>query len=1581
MASIDDRIVRMEFDNASFERKMGSTIQSIEKLDKSISEVGSKNGLEKVQAEANRFSLAGMASAIDGISQKFSALSAVAFSVINNIVNKAVDAGLRMAKAFALDPLIQGFQEYELKLGSIQTIMAGSGESLEVVNQKLRELNEYSDRTIYSFADMTTNIGKFTNAGVDLDTAVASIQGIANVAAVSGANTEEASRAMYNFAQALSKGYVQLIDWKSIELANMGTAEFKQQLIDAAVAAGTLTKQGEEYVTMSGHALSATKGFNESLTDQWLTTEVLNSTLGDYADETTEIGKKAFAAAQDIKTFTQLIQTTKEAIGSGWSETFEIIIGNFDEAKQLWGGIGASIGDFVKKSSDARNEPLQGWKDLGGRDRLIIGLKTGFEALGKVLTAVKDAFREVFPPMTAERLMELTRAFGDFMQRLTPSAETLERIKRIFTGLFSVLSIGWEVIKEGVKFIASLVSELLGLGSGKIMEGIASIGDFVSKLREMLVEGGAIKRFFQGLTAAVKGPVQFVRELIGLIGEFFSAFTGGAGNAAEGAVDRISARFDNLGKALGSIGEVLSKLFGRVGEVLGDIWEQVSKWLGELGDKFSEAFSEGDFSKALDTLNTGLLGGLVLILRQFLKNGLSVDLSGGIFGGITDALDQLTGVLGAMQTNLKAEALMKIAIAIGILTASLVVLSMIDSAALTRALGAMAVGFGQLIGAFALLNKVGFSTISAAKLGIIAGGLILLASAMVILSVAVKILGSMSWGELLRGLIGVTVLLGVLTVATAIMSKTSGGMIRMGAGLLLIAVALNILAAAVKIFATMSWAEMGKGMVGIASGLLIMAGAMRLMPKGLAAQGVGLVLIAVSLRILANAVEAFAALSWGQMAKGLAGVAGGLVAIAIGMRLMPGNMLLVGAGLLAVSVSLLLIAKAMDAFGGMSWGEIAKGIVAMGAALLVLALGAHAMNGAVGGAVAIAIVSASLLILAKVIKEMASLSIAEIITALVALAAALAVLAAVAYAIMATGAIAALLALGVAIVLLGAGLALAGVGILSIAKALEILARTGTAAIQALLDIADQLILRIPMLMSQLAVGMLEMVTVFIEGLPVLVEALKLLLLELLQLIIEVMPKIQEALIAVFTMIIDTIRTLIPQIVQLGMDLILALLTGIRDNIEQIVTVGVEILVKFIEGITQAIPQYIDAIVNLIITFINTVAAQRQKIIDAAINLLIQFLSGITNNLAKVATAVVTMITTFLTTVASLAGRIVTAGVNALIQFLSGITNNLIKVVNAVGTMISSFVTAVGNNATKVAKAGTDALVKFLQGMTDNLQKIVTAVGTLITKFITSVGNEAQRIITAGTDMIIDLITGIGEAAADIADAAMETVVTFVDSLASSVETHSGELRSAGGRLVGAIIDGMTFGLAGKVARVGQSIVGGLRGAVGAVGSFLGIGSPSKLFMEIGDLMMEGMAVGIEENSNPEKVAVAQVVSMTDSVQQKLKKFSEVVNAVEITSPTITPVLDLTQVQRDAKLIGGMMPTASIPFNPAYIQAQTIARTATPVEDETTTAGATPGGDVVFNQTINAPTQLSTGDIYKQTRNQITMAKEELAIP
>ena len=357
---VDERVVSVQFDNKHFESNVKTTMSTLDKLKKSLNLEKSAKGLENINAAAKNCNLSPMANAVESVKSKFSALEVMGITALANITNSAVNYGKRLISAFTVDPIRTGFNEFELKMGSIQTIMASTGESLDTVNKYLNELNEYSDKTIYSFSDMTSNIGKFTNAGVKLEDAVLAIKGVSNEAAISGANANEASRAMYNFAQALSAGYVKLIDWKSLENANMATVGFKQQLIDTAVAVGTLTKTTDGYKTSSGTVITPTKNFNESLQDQWMTTDVLVGTLKNYADETTDIGKKAFAAAQDVKTFSMMMDTLKEAAQSGWATTWELIVGDFEQGKTLWTKVSGVLGDIIGKSADARNKLIAG---------------------------------------------------------------------------------------------------------------------------------------------------------------------------------------------------------------------------------------------------------------------------------------------------------------------------------------------------------------------------------------------------------------------------------------------------------------------------------------------------------------------------------------------------------------------------------------------------------------------------------------------------------------------------------------------------------------------------------------------------------------------------------------------------------------------------------------------------------------------------------------------------------------------------------------------------------------------------------------------------------------------------------------------------------------------------------------------------------------------------------------------------------------------------------------------------------------------------------------------------------------------
>lgn len=379
--TIENKVVEMSFNNSDFEKNAQKSIDTTEKLKKSLDFSGAGKGLDELGNAAKNVNIGVIGTACETVGQQFNAMKSLAVFALYDIYNMATRTANQLVQTFAIQPVGDGFAEYELKMGSVQTIMASTGASLQEVNGYLDELNLYADKTIYSFSDMTNNIGKFTNAGVSLDMAVKAIQGISNEAAVSGANTNEASRAMYNFAQALSAGYVKLIDWKSIENANMATKEFKQELIDTATELGTLEKQADgTYKVLSqstvGSSMKETmtyaKNFNDSLQYQWMTTDVLTKTLAKYSDETTEIGKKAFAAATEVKTFSMMMDTLKEAAGSGWTETWETFIGDFNQAKKFWTKLTDYFSDIISQTAKSRNDLLKGaldndWESITGK--------------------------------------------------------------------------------------------------------------------------------------------------------------------------------------------------------------------------------------------------------------------------------------------------------------------------------------------------------------------------------------------------------------------------------------------------------------------------------------------------------------------------------------------------------------------------------------------------------------------------------------------------------------------------------------------------------------------------------------------------------------------------------------------------------------------------------------------------------------------------------------------------------------------------------------------------------------------------------------------------------------------------------------------------------------------------------------------------------------------------------------------------------------------------------------------------------------------------------------------------------------
>ena len=357
--TIDEKVVEMRFDNKHFESNVQTTMSTLDKLKAKLNLTGASKGLENVSTAAKKVNMDGLVSGLNTVHSKFSALEVIGVGALLNIGNAAANAGKRLVSSLSgIQAAMSGFNEYSMTMNTVQTLVNSTGKSIKEVEGQLKELDEYADKTVYSTADMFNNIYKFTNAGIDLDTAKTAMIGIANATAYAGQGAQQASIAYYNLAQSMSMGYLTTIDYKSLNLANIATKEFKQRMADAAVAAGTLKKVGDDLYNTGKKEYSLQALFTEGLKDQWATTNVMMDVFKQYGSQETEIGKKAWAAAQEVKTFGMMMESLQAQAGTGWKDTWQILFGGLDDAKRVWTGLANFIGKIIDGVSKWRNTIL-----------------------------------------------------------------------------------------------------------------------------------------------------------------------------------------------------------------------------------------------------------------------------------------------------------------------------------------------------------------------------------------------------------------------------------------------------------------------------------------------------------------------------------------------------------------------------------------------------------------------------------------------------------------------------------------------------------------------------------------------------------------------------------------------------------------------------------------------------------------------------------------------------------------------------------------------------------------------------------------------------------------------------------------------------------------------------------------------------------------------------------------------------------------------------------------------------------------------------------------------------------------------
>lgn len=1241
--TVDERVVSMQFDNQHFEKNVQTTMSSLDKLKQSLNLTGASKGLENVDAAAKKINFSPLGGAVETVQAKFSALEVMAVTALANITNSAVNAGKRLVSAFTIQPIKTGLSEYETQINAVQTILANTeskGTTLNDVNAALDTLNTYADKTIYNFTEMTRNIGTFTAAGIDLDTSVNSIQGIANLAAVSGSTSQQASTAMYQLSQALASGTVKLMDWNSVVNAGMGGQVFQDALKETARVHGVAI---DDMIEKNG-------SFRETLQEGWLTSDILTETLEKftmgtegltkaeieanreklrsigYTEEQIEaifkLGNTATNAATKVKTFTQLKDTLMEAAQSGWTQTWELLIGDFEEAKALWTSVSDVLGGFINATSEARNNLLAGalesnWEkmtrkieeagieggvfeekirdiakeqnidldaliekhgslkeafqngaissevltkaltelekstkgadgladscadlvagitELGGRELVIDALKNVFEALVSVVKPIKEAFREIFPPATSEQLFSLIERFHAFTETLKLNEEQTDKVKSTFKGLFAAVDIVLTFIKELAGGVKTLLGNLTGLGDS-ILNTTGSFGDWLSGLRDTVKETDIFGE-------AVGAVVGFLQKGIDKLKEFFSA---------------VKAKFAAPGF------ETFLGVMAGIWNIIKVIGSEIAKIGGSVGEALASAFEGGDIGKSLDIVNTGIFGGILLGIKKFIDGlGDTFEGVGDIVENVSGILDSVRGCFEAYQQNLQAQTLMTIAKAIGILAASIVVISLINPEKLDASLGAISVLFIELLGAMALLSRILGDTKGLVKAS---AAMTTMATAVLILAAALLVVSKVDTEKMVPSILGIMALTGTIVVAATAMSKIKGKVIKGATGLVIFASAIAILAGVCKSLSELNIEQLCKGLLGVGvlmATVAIFVNKTDFGPK-MFTNALGVVALAGAMKILASACKDFGSMNWETLGRGLAGMAGALLAITLAMKLMGStNAFAIGAGLVLVASAVTILAHALGTMGGMSWESIGKGLATLAGSLLILAGALHLMKGTLAGSAALLIAAGAIAIFAPTLVLLGSMSWESIGKGLLALAGAFAVVGVAG--LLLGPLVPTILGLAAAFALIGVGAVAVGAGMMLIAVAFSTLATAtaagATAIVAALSIIIMGIINLIPSIAIALADGLVRLIQALAASIPALAEGLLTIILGVLEAFARYAPQIVEVLFDLIISLLDALAEKIPQLVKAGLNFIMQLFAGIIDALGDIDT---EVLIK-----------------------------------------------------------------------------------------------------------------------------------------------------------------------------------------------------------------------------------------------------------------------------------------------------------------------------------------------------------------------------------------------------------------------------------
>ena len=1617
MATIDERVVSLKMNNKQFLSAIKESASSMDRLKESLKMEGAANGLKRVGEIAKNTTLGDLArSAVDAASN-MSVMQGIGITALGGIGAAAISAGKSMLQSF-IQPAIDGFHEYETQINAVQTILANTsqnGTTLDQVNAALDELNSYADKTIYNFTEMTSAIGTFTVAGVGLEDATASVKGFSNMAALSGANATQAAQATYQLAQAMSSGVVKLQDWMSLEHAGIAGKQFQDALIETSRIMNTgvdaaIEKQGN---------------FRLSLQEGWLTSEVMMQTLKvmtndlseaqimemGYSEEQAHKMKQLAQAAGDsatqIRTFSQMIGTWGEALGSGWAETWRILIGDFNQAQTLFTSVGNWVSGAIGDMSRARNDFLKGFVDLGGRDEILRSMLNIFQAMIKVLGQIGTAFRRVFLNASPEGLYKIVKAFADFTEKLIITNNFADKLEWTFTGLFSVFHIFATIIGEVAQVIFTVASHIIGA----LFPAFSGINSGVFQITKVL--GKAIFWFDQWFTKLDLGGklLKLLLPPIDLVGK-----------AIKWVVDAIhsfiiwldfGSKVTNLGNSL----KGLASKFGLIRDALKNsvIGREFTAAIDSIKSGIDTAKTKmHEFGQSVgDKLKAKLLSG---------KSALSDYFKGFDFNGMTSS-EAIIASLSAKFDELGQK--LKISEKVQWLKEKLIELkdaiveawNAVQNSSVWDHLGKSFSDIGGKIKEVALAFQEWVNGNSAVKekakeaASAVSGVGSAAAQAAKETGQAAKENFLKKWFEDIKQVARAVHLPELFDTIKQKFQEFKDFVTETFAPKVKDAVK-NAFGAVGEALGNandnLKSYDMGKILVGaIGGGVLIaftrwinsfkknfdkigdvadklgnvfdkLGGVLEAFEQKVKAKA--LLTIAIALGVLAGAlilmslVPAPKLLVTLAVLKFLFKMMDDMLESMTKMVAFKNDSVRIVGMLIALGAAMVLMATAVRILAGMDLKGAVIGMAAMKVLMMTMQEFMTKMaetEGVEKGAGILLALAASCVILSLAVYTLGSMNTGKAVQGVVTLAAVVAILAGFMMLVskdpyMGKGALL-LLSLAVscnilvsAIWMLGTmntgkllqGVLALGVIIAALSAALVVAGRSnarGAASMFAMAAAVTALVGAVYLLGSMsigtLAKGLISLAI----GLAILATSMA------------AASAFQNGAVALgiasvsFILLAGALKQL-STITWAELAIGLVALAGgfavllIASAVAQTVAVGLVLLTAALLAIGLALlPISIGmAAFAAVLGICATTGA-------AAFLVLTEGLKQLGAILPQLAIDLANAIANFIITLGAKAPELAVAMAQLLGAIIYAINANIPGIVATLFILIQAMLTELANHAYEFGAKGAEILANFLNGIADNIGKVIDAATNVIINFLDGIARNGPKIIDKGLWTVLQLLRGVRDA----------------------ITKYSAQFRQVGLEIGWAIIDGVTGGLAGKAWKIGSQLVQGAKNGISKLKNALGIHSPSRVMKEIGGYMGEGLAIGIrDEHQNIAEASTGLGKAAYNALDKALDGVNDLIEEDPSFQPEIKPILDLEELKKQAGGIGGLIPAVGVTASIAN-----SARPAAPIAVDTSDTKSQNGvTNITFNQTNNSPEALDAATIYRNTNTQLAMAKDKLTL-